>query len=147
MLKLNQEMLSGAVRKMRQSKPYRALAIELGIAPATLNRIERCQGKPNVESFMTVCYWLGRSPMEFFGMPPGPRYNPEPAMDGFYEWNDRTVACASCLTDHRDQIVLCEKHRAELDALKVAFINDPSSRITVVDRPAEQPGSFQDGAA
>ena len=85
MLRLNQEMLSGAVRNKRQSTPYRDLALELGIAPATINRIERCQGKPNVESFMTVCLWLGREPVEFFGRPPAsdrPAVRPESFQDG-----------------------------------------------------------------
>ncbi len=65
MLILNRELLSGALRKKRQTIPFRVLSIAIGVPSATLNRIERCTGKPNVEAFLAVCFWLRREPMDF----------------------------------------------------------------------------------
>ncbi len=65
MVILNQELLSGALRKKRQTTPFRVLALAIGVPSATLNRIERCMGKPQVEAFLAVCFWLRRDPMEF----------------------------------------------------------------------------------
>ena len=65
MVTLNQELLSGALRRKRQATPLRVLSIAVGVPSATLNRIERCNGKPNVEAFLAVCHWLRRDPMDF----------------------------------------------------------------------------------
>src|SRR5450755_1871302 len=65
---LNSELLSSLIKTKRGNKPLREAAEEISkigkISAATLSRIE--QGKlPDVETFITICNWLGENANKF----------------------------------------------------------------------------------
>ena len=50
----------------RGSKGVRATAAEIGISPATLNRLEHGH-MPDLETFAKVCGWLNVDPADYLG--------------------------------------------------------------------------------
>jgi transcriptional regulator with XRE-family HTH domain len=58
---LNTELLAGMLKEKRGDKGLRTVADEIGnVSAATLSRIE--QGKiPDVDTFIRICKWLGKS--------------------------------------------------------------------------------------
>lgn len=64
------ENLGILVRKKRGERGLRIVAKEIGIAAATLMRVE--EGRvPDLETFSKVCEWLGVDPGEVLGFKPG----------------------------------------------------------------------------
>lgn len=58
-------------RKLSANK----LAIDLGISPSTINKIEKGRHQPSIPLLFSICEYLGISPSEFFsdvpaGLPP-----------------------------------------------------------------------------
>jgi transcriptional regulator with XRE-family HTH domain len=70
------ESLGAIVRERRGKKKLRETALEIGIGPATLMRVEN--GRiPDVETFGKICIWLKTDPGAFLGFtPPGVAQNP-----------------------------------------------------------------------
>ena len=64
---LDIERLASLVRKKRGSRGLRETADEIGnVSPSTLSRVEG--GKmPDMETFLSLCNWLGVPPSELFG--------------------------------------------------------------------------------
>ena len=55
----------------RGRKGVRAAAVDIGISPATLSRVER-GNLPDLNTFALICKWLERDPREFLGIQQGP---------------------------------------------------------------------------
>jgi transcriptional regulator with XRE-family HTH domain len=51
----------------RGGRGVRATAMDIGISPATLSRVENGH-MPDLETFAKICQWLERDPREFLGM-------------------------------------------------------------------------------
>jgi transcriptional regulator with XRE-family HTH domain len=63
------ESLGVLVREKRAKKKLREAALEIGISPATLMRVEN--GRiPDVATFGRICQWLGTDPGSFLGFEP-----------------------------------------------------------------------------
>jgi transcriptional regulator with XRE-family HTH domain len=58
--------LGAQLAKRRGPKGIRAAAEEIGISPATLNRIEHGH-MPDLETFAKVCNWLNVDPADYLG--------------------------------------------------------------------------------
>lgn len=61
------ERLSALVRSKRGSQVLREAALEIGISPSTLLRLEKEQHIPDMETFTALCNWLD--------IPPGALFN------------------------------------------------------------------------
>jgi transcriptional regulator with XRE-family HTH domain len=55
------------VRKRRGELGLRETALEVGVSPATLSRVERGQ-LPDIDTFSKLCEWLKVDPAEFLGV-------------------------------------------------------------------------------
>ena len=55
------------LKTRRSSRGLREVALEIGIGPATLMRVENGH-VPDVTTFGKVCKWLGEDPAEFLGI-------------------------------------------------------------------------------
>jgi transcriptional regulator with XRE-family HTH domain len=53
--------------KKRGSRGVRAAALDAGVSPATFSRVEN-GNMPDLQTFASLCKWLGRDPREFLGM-------------------------------------------------------------------------------
>ncbi|WP_375495926.1 helix-turn-helix domain-containing protein [uncultured Nostoc sp.] len=62
---LDLERLSRLIRQKRGMNGLREVAVETGISPSTLSRVERGQ-TPDLSSFVVLCNWLDVSPSTFF---------------------------------------------------------------------------------
>jgi transcriptional regulator with XRE-family HTH domain len=63
------DRLAKRIQQRRAGKGIRAVAIEVGVSPATLSRVEN--GKiPDLETFSKICRWLGEDPAVYLGMHP-----------------------------------------------------------------------------
>lgn len=60
--------LGPLVRKRRGEQGLRETALEVGVSPATLSRVERGQ-IPDIDTFSKLCSWLKVDPAEFLGLP------------------------------------------------------------------------------
>jgi transcriptional regulator with XRE-family HTH domain len=60
------ERLSALVRSKRSSQALREAALEIGISPSTLLRLEKEQHAPDMETFTALCNWLDVPPSTFF---------------------------------------------------------------------------------
>lgn len=58
--------LGRLVREKRAERKMREVAVEIGISPATLLRIEAGR-LPDISTFGRVCTWLGVDPGDFLG--------------------------------------------------------------------------------
>lgn len=63
---LDIERLSALVRSKRSSQALREAALEIGISPSTLLRLEKEQHVPDMETFTALCNPLVISPSTFF---------------------------------------------------------------------------------
>ncbi len=63
---LDMERLARLVKTKRASKGLREVAAEIGnVSPSTLSRVENGR-VPDMETFLSLCDWLGVAPAEFF---------------------------------------------------------------------------------
>jgi transcriptional regulator with XRE-family HTH domain len=63
MARINLLRLGKMVRERRGDQGIREVALDIGVSPATLSRVER--GKlPDLETFSRICEWLGVDPAE-----------------------------------------------------------------------------------
>ena len=63
------DRLARRILERRAGKGIRETAVEVGVSPATLSRIEN--GKvPDLETFSRVCKWLGEDPSVYLGLSP-----------------------------------------------------------------------------
>lgn len=69
MRKRTLESLGGLVRDKRGQQKLRETALQVGIGPATLMRIENGR-TPDVETFGKICRWLEIDPGSFLGFEP-----------------------------------------------------------------------------
>lgn len=46
------------VKMAEDDVSYRQIAPTIGVSPATLNRIAKARGLPDVESYLRICKWL-----------------------------------------------------------------------------------------
>jgi transcriptional regulator with XRE-family HTH domain len=53
--------------KKRGIRGVRAVALDAGVTPATYSRVENGH-MPDLQTFASLCKWLGRDPREFLGM-------------------------------------------------------------------------------
>ena len=53
--------------KKRGIRGVRAAALDAGVSPATFSRVENGH-MPDLQTFASLCKWLGRDPREFLGM-------------------------------------------------------------------------------
>lgn len=63
------EALGRLVTVRRGSRGVRAAALDVGISPATLSRVENGH-MPDLETFAKICRWLEKDPREFLGFTP-----------------------------------------------------------------------------
>ena len=63
------ERLAQRIQEKRAGKGVREAAIEVGISPATLSRVEN-KKIPDLETFGKICKWLGEDPAVFLGLSP-----------------------------------------------------------------------------
>jgi transcriptional regulator with XRE-family HTH domain len=64
---LSIEDLGRLIAIKRSGRGVRATAIDVGVSPATLSRVENGH-MPDLETFAKICRWLGRDPREFLGL-------------------------------------------------------------------------------
>jgi transcriptional regulator with XRE-family HTH domain len=55
------------VAARRGERGVRAAAVDAGVSPATLSRVENGH-MPDLETFAKLCRWIDRDPREFLGM-------------------------------------------------------------------------------
>ncbi len=67
MAKLTLAQLGSAVRAKRDGTTIREASDEIGIAPATLSRVERGH-TPDLKTFGKLCEWLEIDPAEILGV-------------------------------------------------------------------------------
>jgi len=70
------ESLGKLVRDKRGDKKLRETALEVGIGPATLMRVESGR-TPDIETFGKICQWLQIEPGAFLGFEPKGDSRPE----------------------------------------------------------------------
>jgi len=63
---IDMQKLAGLVTKKRGPIGVRAAAIEAGVSPATLSRVEN-NHMPTLVTFAKLCKWVERDPREFLG--------------------------------------------------------------------------------
>jgi transcriptional regulator with XRE-family HTH domain len=61
------EELSRLIAAKRGGRGVRTTAMDVGVSPATLSRVENGH-MPELETFAKICLWLERDPREFLGM-------------------------------------------------------------------------------
>src|SRR5687767_945546 len=61
------EELGRLIASKRGGRGVRAMAMEVGVSPATLSRVENGH-MPDLETFAKICRWLERDPREFLGL-------------------------------------------------------------------------------
>ena len=61
------DQLGRLVAEKRGEGGLRATAAEIGIAPATLSRVEQGQ-LPDLANFTKICRWLGEDPSSILGL-------------------------------------------------------------------------------
>jgi transcriptional regulator with XRE-family HTH domain len=61
------EKLGRLIAAKRGGRGVRATAIDVGISPATLSRVETGH-MPDLATFAKICRWLERDPREFLGL-------------------------------------------------------------------------------
>ena len=61
------DQLGRLVAEKRGEDGLRATAAEIGIAPATLSRVEQGQ-LPDLANFTKICKWLGEDPSSILGL-------------------------------------------------------------------------------
>ena len=61
------DQLGRLVAEKRGEGGLRATAAEIGIAPATLSRVEQGQ-LPDLANFTKICKWLGEDPSSILGL-------------------------------------------------------------------------------
>lgn len=60
------KLLAKRIQEHRAGNGIRAAAMEVGVSPATLSRVEN--GKiPDLETFGKICRWLGEDPGTYLG--------------------------------------------------------------------------------
>lgn len=59
--------LGRLIAAKRVGRGVRAAALEVGVSPATLSRVENGH-MPDLGTFAKICQWLDRDPREFLGM-------------------------------------------------------------------------------
>ena len=64
---LSIEELGRLIATKRGGRGVRATAMNVGVSPATLSRVENGH-MPDLETFAKICRWLGRDPREFLGL-------------------------------------------------------------------------------
>ena len=64
---LSIDEFSRLVAAKRGERGVRAAAIDAGVSPATLSRVEN-KHMPDLETFAKLCKWIDRDPREFLGM-------------------------------------------------------------------------------
>ncbi len=72
MAKLTLSQLGVTIRSQRDTATVRETADEIGIAPATLSRVERGH-TPDLVTFGKLCAWLGVDASEVLGIDPASR--------------------------------------------------------------------------
>lgn len=88
MPKITLQALSRKLLEKRGDRGIREVAIEIGVSPATLSRVER-GFLPDVETFGKVCRWLKVDPGEILGVSSPRRLMP---MIGVYFRKKETLA-------------------------------------------------------
>lgn len=63
------EQLARRIAEKRGGQGVRATAVEVGISPATLSRVENGR-LPDIETFGKICSWLGVDPATYLGIQP-----------------------------------------------------------------------------
>lgn len=63
------QQLAQRIQEHRAGKGVRAAAIEVGVSPATLSRIENGH-VPDLETFGKICRWLDEDPAIYLGLKP-----------------------------------------------------------------------------
>ena len=69
MLKTTLAQLGSLLRKTRGDRGIREVALELGLSPATLSRVEG-GSTPDLGTFTKICKWLAIDPGDVLGVPP-----------------------------------------------------------------------------
>jgi transcriptional regulator with XRE-family HTH domain len=64
---LSIDEFSRLVAAKRGARGVRAAAMDVGVSPATLSRVEN-RNMPDLETFAKLCKWIDRDPREFLGM-------------------------------------------------------------------------------
>ncbi|WP_460951722.1 hypothetical protein [Spirosoma daeguense] len=54
-----------ALKNAIGEKPLREIAVDACVSSATLSRLQR-GNLPDIETFATVCFWMGADPSQFF---------------------------------------------------------------------------------
>jgi transcriptional regulator with XRE-family HTH domain len=67
---LSIDEFSRLVAAKRGERGVRAAAMDAGVSPATLSRVEN-RHMPDLETFAKLCKWIDRDPREFLGMDMG----------------------------------------------------------------------------
>jgi transcriptional regulator with XRE-family HTH domain len=70
------EELGQLIAAKRAGRGIRAAALEVGVSPATLSRVENGH-MPDLETFAKICRWLDRDPREFLGLESDPDVQPK----------------------------------------------------------------------
>jgi transcriptional regulator with XRE-family HTH domain len=65
------ERLAQRIQEKRAGKGVREAALEVGVSPATLSRVEN-RKVPDLETFGKICRWLGEDPAGYLGLTPQP---------------------------------------------------------------------------
>lgn len=72
MAKLSLQSLGRKLLEKRGNRGIREAALEIGVSPATLSRLERGYA-PDIETFGKACQWVGIDPGEVLGIKPASR--------------------------------------------------------------------------
>ena len=67
----NIEGLAERIKARRAGMGIREAALEVGVSPATLSRVENAK-IPDLETFGKICAWLGDDPAIYLGLQPAP---------------------------------------------------------------------------
>jgi transcriptional regulator with XRE-family HTH domain len=101
-VKINAEVQMERIRELRQQMGVSQvkLAVMADMDPATLNRLERGTGNPNLKTLERVAEALGVEVADFF--PKGPRSSPEPSLFNGDDERDSSVFAETmiALADH-----------------------------------------------
>src|SRR5215208_1343798 len=98
--KINTEVWMDRIRQLRKERGLSQvkLAVMADMDPATLNRLERGTGNPNLKTLERVAEALGVEVADFFPKAPG-RSSPEPSFNDVLD-EERQIGAAKTFTDN-----------------------------------------------